>query len=192
MTSDQLSFNFGAPALQTVHYFAVRPSRDAASAVVALARGYRKNFGFAGHPYDAGRLHISLCEVRSRAGLRKGDLKTAQRAADAVKRAPFTVTLDRLCSFKGRATHPIVLCCDEGEAELIELRSALRCRLQQAGLWQDRKHFKPHVTLLWDRRRVPDLSLRAPIRWSVEDFVLVRSLFGRSRHVDLGRWPLRA
>ncbi|HEY0300012.1 MAG TPA: hypothetical protein VGC36_01675, partial [Rhizomicrobium sp.] len=51
--------------------------------------------------------------------------------------------------------------------------------------------FKPHVTLLRDSLRVAPAPL-APIVWTVRDFVLVHSLLGRTTHIHLARWPLRA
>jgi 2'-5' RNA ligase len=47
------------------------------------------------------------------------------------------------------------------------------------------------MTLLRDRRAIPDLALESPFAWRVEEVVLVHSLFGRSRHEHLGRWRLR-
>jgi len=50
--------------------------------------------------------------------------------------------------------------------------------------------FTPHVTLLYDGRVVTE-RLVEPIRWTVREFVLVRSLLGKTRHIVIGRWPLR-
>ena len=48
----------------------------------------------------------------------------------------------------------------------------------------------PHLTLLYDRRKLEEQPIDE-IGWSVRDFVLIHSLYGLSRHVPLGRWPLR-
>jgi 2'-5' RNA ligase len=50
--------------------------------------------------------------------------------------------------------------------------------------------FMPHVTLLYDRQTV-DAQGITPVSWRVTEFVLVHSLLGQSRHIVLGRWPLR-
>jgi 2'-5' RNA ligase len=58
------------------------------------------------------------------------------------------------------------------------------------GLWPGPVRFEPHVTLLWDERRVPGTILDEPIGWTARDFALVRSFYGQRRQVDLGTWPL--
>jgi 2'-5' RNA ligase len=46
------------------------------------------------------------------------------------------------------------------------------------------------MTLLYDSRVVRERPIE-PIRIDVQDFVLVHSLVGRRRHIELARWPLR-
>jgi len=48
----------------------------------------------------------------------------------------------------------------------------------------------PHLTLLYDARRVDEQPID-PIRWTVREFVLVHSLLGQTRYIPLGKWPLR-
>jgi RNA 2',3'-cyclic 3'-phosphodiesterase len=50
--------------------------------------------------------------------------------------------------------------------------------------------FTPHVTLAYDPQEVP-LQAIEPIRWVVSEFVLVHSLIRQTRHIVLGRWPLK-
>ena len=49
--------------------------------------------------------------------------------------------------------------------------------------------FEPHVTLAYDARKIAAEAV-APIGWRVDEFVLVHSLLGRTRHVRLGGWAL--
>ena len=49
--------------------------------------------------------------------------------------------------------------------------------------------FTPHVTMLYDRRRVPGQSIE-PIGWRVTRFVLVHSLLRKTEHRRLGEWEL--
>ena len=53
------------------------------------------------------------------------------------------------------------------------------------------RSFRPHVTLNY-RRATPCDRLIDPISWLVEDFVLIESVTGETRHIEHGRWPLRA
>ena len=46
------------------------------------------------------------------------------------------------------------------------------------------------VTLLFDVREVTQRPID-PLGWTVNVFVLVHSLIGQSKHIVLGRWPLR-
>ncbi len=78
-----------------------------------------------------------------------------------------------------------------GAEELAALRDALRQALTREGLWRGPARFEPHVTLIWDRRSVPTSRLDEPIGWMVEDFVLLRTIMGEGRQMEIGRWPLR-
>jgi 2'-5' RNA ligase len=53
-----------------------------------------------------------------------------------------------------------------------------------------RPSLTPHLTFLYGDHRVPDLDIDL-ISWTVREFVLGRSVHGQSRHMQLGRWPLR-
>lgn len=52
-----------------------------------------------------------------------------------------------------------------------------------------RDAFRPHVTLLYGNEPIASADI-SPIWWTVRDFVLVRSIQGKSRHVVLGNWQL--
>ena len=49
--------------------------------------------------------------------------------------------------------------------------------------------FTPHMTLLYDQRRLP-LQPVQPLRWHVGEFLLVRSFLGQTRYQLEGRWQL--
>lgn len=191
MPGEQLSFDLGPLPQPEATYFALRPDASAGQAMVDLAQWYRGTRGLTGRLYEIGRLHVSLFPAVSRRGSRKDDATAAMRAAARVRAAPFPVAFDRISTFGGRDERPVVLCCNDGAAELSALRDTLRGELSKEGLWSGAASFQPHVTLLWDRRGVQDTYLKEPVRWTVESFVLVRSLIGQGRQRDLGRWPLR-
>jgi 2'-5' RNA ligase len=44
--------------------------------------------------------------------------------------------------------------------------------------------------LLYDERRVTELVVET-VGWTVKEFALVHSLYGRARYVQLEQWPLR-
>ncbi|MGF1608854.1 MAG: 2'-5' RNA ligase family protein [Kiloniellales bacterium] len=191
MMGEQRSLKLNSPLRPDVFYFALRPDAVAAQAMMDVAKWCRDHYGLTGRPCPADRLHVSLSPAASRRGFRKGDVAAALRAAARVSAKPFPAAFDRICTFGGRDRLPIVLCCDDGNAALAALRHTLRSELLKVGLWRGPAQFQPHVTLLWDKRSVPDTYLNEPICWTVADFVLVRSIIGCGRHVDVGRWSLR-
>ena len=50
-----------------------------------------------------------------------------------------------------------------------------------------KREFMPHITLLYAERSVDEYPIE-PIRWIVNDFVLIHSMRG---HSHLARWALR-
>ena len=190
MLSDQLSFDFRADSKSNLVYFALRPDWDAGRAIIQEARQCSNRYGLTGTIYDPGRLHVSLNAVMSPRGPRKGDVAAAVRAAEKVAMRPFAVSLNRLLTFRNNDRNPIVLGFGDGAADIADLRNALREESLKAGLWRGPVRFRPHVTLLRDRRTVPETRLDEPIRWTVTDFILVHSLVGRGRQIELGRWQL--
>lgn len=190
MQETQISLRFEPPPQHDITYFALRPDGPAADAAMELARQCRRRNGLSGRPYDASRLHVSLCPAMSRRGPRKGDTATALRAAARVQAHGFDIGFDRLCTFGRGERRAIVLCCNSGANLASSLRGNLVRELVRSGLGWGRGKFTPHLTLLWDRSSVAEVHLDAPICWTVRDFVLIRSHVGCSRHVDLGRWQL--
>jgi 2'-5' RNA ligase len=189
----QLSLAFEAATMRVSDYFALRPAPAAAYDIAEFAKECRRRHGLSEPAYGPDRLHISLNQVMSRRGPRKGDLEAALRAAERVMFSPFQLAFDRLRTFRiRRDKQPTVLCCCVGAGELAALRDALRQALTREGLGRGPADFEPHVTLIWDRRSVPPSRLDEPIGWMAEDFVLLRTIWGEGRQVEIGRWPLRA
>jgi 2'-5' RNA ligase len=65
------------------------------------------------------------------------------------------------------------------------------CGKRSARRWRGMKRlakreFTPHVTMLYAERRVEECPIE-PIRWMVNEFVLIHS---RNGHTHLARWPL--
>jgi 2'-5' RNA ligase len=74
---------------------------------------------------------------------------------------------------------------------LLSLVGSLGAALLDAGFRVDARPYAAHVTVVRKARCRPiDLTL-APVRWQVDDFVLVRSELeaGGSRYTVIDRWP---
>lgn len=174
-------------------FLAVYPDAAAAARIAALAVTLRERHSLQGRPLADERLHVTLHHLGDYAGVPQDVVRMAAEAAGRVACASFEVGFDRAASFAARRSRrPFVLLGGEATAALVALQRALGEALGACGLarWVA-PQFTPHVTLLYDEAMVAEQAVE-PIRWRVDEFVLVHSLLGRSRHVPLARWPLRA
>lgn len=167
-------------------FFAVFPEAGAAGRITALAHRLLESHGLRGRPLAAGRLHVSLHKLGGYAGLPPSAVAAAVEAAAAVSMRPFTVRFDRGMTFERRhGPGPHVLLGGEGVIGLEALHRLLGSALSRSA----RAGFQPHVTLFYGDRRIAEHPIE-PIDWIVREFVLVRSLVGRSRYQHLARWTL--
>ncbi len=174
-------------------FFAIYPDVKAAAETAQCARRLRSELGMKGSPLAAERFHISLYHLGIHHGLSHRIVAEASEAAATIAMPPFKVGLDRAMSFSGRPGNlPFVLLGDDGVAGLCMFHQMLRTTMQNAGLGRGaNRHYTPHMTLLYDARRVTEWTFIETIDWTVREFVLVHSLLGRTRHISLARWPLR-
>ncbi|OLL30759.1 phosphoesterase [Burkholderia sp. SRS-W-2-2016] len=171
-------------------FFAVYPDRNTAAGIAKFAQQLCVDARVRSKPLAANRLHVTLRHLGNFAGgLPDERIEAAKRAAATLGIAPFTVEFDALASFaKKPRPGPAVLVGEEGVHGLHALHDALEAALGELGIEPDAR-FTPHVTLAygmpWAERRPVE-----PACWNVREFVLVHSLLGRTRHVELARWSL--
>lgn len=190
--ASQASFPGFAPAAATDRLFlAVFPDRATAAQLAALAAAQCARHGLRGKPLLTERFHVTLFHLGDSAGLRQDLVDAATRAAARVTAVPFEVVFDRVASFGGRRDKlPFVLRAEGGNAALRAFHADLGAQLREAGVGQvTAAGFEPHVTLAYDARLVAPEAV-APVSWRVDEFVLVHSLLGKTRHIPLGRWSL--
>ena len=184
----------GSPQPTNGRYFAIFLTEDAATQAAGFARRLRSEQGLNGRPIAPERLHVSVHHLGDYAEPPPGIVATACEAgaAAAVLVPPFELAFDRVVSFENKSgRRPLVLQGTDGVAGLMTFREVLGAAMQKAGLWRWVKaHFQSHVTLLYDERRVAAQTVEA-VGWTVREFVLVHSLYGRARYAQLERWPLR-
>ena len=172
-------------------FFAVLPDHSTAFLAETLALGLTRVHGLKGRPMDADRLHLTLCGVRLEHGALLETVEKARAAAARVDAGPVEVSLDMARSFSHRdGSNPFVLACGNPSDGLLALRRQLGLALRMDGMGEACTGFTPHMTLSWADRMVEDSPI-LPVRWMARDFALVLSLVGQSRHITLGRWPLR-
>jgi len=168
-------------------FFAAVPDAGTAERIHRVAGVLKRAHKFDGKLIPPERLHISLFFL---GGLPEQDVRAACTAAAEVRMEPFEVLFDRTASFHGkRGSRPFVLVGDDGLQRLTSFRQMLGGAMLRSGLRRvANTNFTPHVTLLYDARAVEEYPIE-PISWTVNEFVLIRSLRG---HEHLARWPLEA
>jgi 2'-5' RNA ligase len=108
------------------------------------------------------------------------------RAGQRVLAAPFDLLLDRL-SIGGRSA---ALRPGYKVPELYLLQEQISEAMAVEGVgMRDDWRFSPHVTLTY-RERAPATQPVADRGWRADEFVLIHSLVGQTRHELLGRWRL--
>lgn len=167
-------------------FFAAIPDAGAATEIHRRAAILRRAHNLRGRLIEPERLHVSLFFL---GGLPDPSLGTACEAAADVRVEPFVVSFDRSVSFRGEpGSRPFVLVGDDGLRQLAAFRRMLGAAMTRRGLRKRAKtNFTPHVTLLYDANSVEEHPI-APISWTVNEFVLVRSVNG---YAHLARWQLR-
>jgi len=186
----QLTMDFGQPLATDFVFFALLPPRECAPEIVDLAKRSRNDFGLRGTQFAPDRFHISLHGFGPYPGLPSALVDKAMMAAASVVAPSFDVVFDRVVSFWSRKSmRPFVLRAGGEVLALSAFHRTLGGVLGHAGLHVS-THFTPHMTLLYDRVVVPEHEIET-VRWTVRDFVLIHSLQGQSRYIELGRWPLQ-
>jgi 2'-5' RNA ligase len=173
------------------YFFGIYVAAETASHLTNITRDLRRRHRLTGEPLLADRLHITLHHLGDYDVERKSIATMGIEAGKIVHTAPFEVEFDRIMSFWGKNSMPLVLCGSEGIADLKAFQRSLGESMAKAGLGKYvEKNFTPHVTLLYDDRRVDEHPIE-PIRWVVKDFVLIHSLLGETKHTVLGRWAFQ-
>ncbi|HEY1124607.1 MAG TPA: hypothetical protein VGE65_03165 [Sphingobium sp.] len=131
-------------------------------------------------------LHSPIQLVGDRSWLTDADIAAACRHLSRVRYAPFLMLFDRI----------------EGGERMMLSGGNRNCAAQDfrlAILDALFGHFErlpaydatPHMTIDDHGRGRPGRLLDQPIAWLVEEFMLVESVQGDTRHVEWGRWRLR-
>lgn len=170
-------------------FFALWPSDDVRAACDAAARDLKMRMQPGGYLSAAERYHLTLLFLGDAVSPEKE--AAAVQAAARFRGAPFDLLLDHAGSFRNRQI-PWWLGAREVPPELPRLHDRLRETLVRAEVVPERMKFVPHLTILRDAQAPLPTTAIKPVRWRVEEFVLVRSrLDARPMHYELlGRWPL--
>ncbi len=133
------------------------------------------------------KLHLTLVFLGD---VERERLEPLRALAASVRGSRFDLSLDRL----GYWRHALIAWAGTSVVPeaLAGLVAALEERLSAAGYAFDRRPYVPHVTLARKARCQGSLTLKEPIFWRADAFVLVRSLQGNRRtdYEVIDHWPL--
>lgn len=170
-------------------FFGVLLETDTAFHAEQCRRSFCEEHHVEGTPRGRKRLHISLHSAGDHTHLPARIIYAAKLVGKAISMSPIEVTLHSITSFERKRNphkRPLVLLAES--AALGELHTTLGAEMRKIGL-RTRKHFTPHVTLLYGPNAVPRQAIE-PIRFVVREFSLIHSELGLSRYNMIARWPL--
>ena len=169
------------------------PEPTVATRINRTAAELRARHSLTGKPLAPERFHVTLFHLGNYFGLPAARVRSASEAAATVTARAFDVRFDFVESFATKqAELPLVLRSSTTLEPVLDFQRQLGHALKRAGLGRFAgPQFTPHVTLLYDPQSVAREPVE-PVSWTVNEFVLVHSLLGQTRHLKIGRWPLPA
>ena len=170
-------------------FFALLPD-DATRIAIAAAAARLRTSAPGGRWMAVDRYHLTMQFLGTWSRLPDSLIQAALAAAAGVRAPAFSVTLDRIGSFRTRSNLWWVGC--QRPEPLLPLREVLNRSLENHGVPVASGPFVPHVTLVRGAgRRPPRDAGLVPIVWPVSGFALIHSESGaRDPYRVLGTWPL--
>ena len=113
---------------------------------------------------------------------------------DSVSINPFPIALDRLSGTPASARNhrgSVALRSSRSHARLLQLSRELCAGMRYRGFLRPDWSCRPHTTLMY-WQGYDFIRPVAPISWDAVEFVLIHSLLGQTRHIELSRWTLRS
>jgi 2'-5' RNA ligase len=157
----------------------------------SCARELCAKHGLRRAPIPAERLHVTLCFLGDFDGIPRQVADRSRDCAGAVRGGPFAIEFDLAETLydKRKERCPLVLGAAAPHAGVQAFQAGLQAALASAGLRQEKRPFKLHLTVLYDENQVMRTPIR-PIRWNATELLLMHSWVGQGRHEVLGTWPL--
>lgn len=181
------------PKLPERLFFSLFPNVETSFEIRLFAQQFVRANRLEGTLRPSGHLHVSLHHVGDYKYLRSQFIYAAAEAGKAVSMHPFEITFRFIKSFNGAPPingkprrHPLVL-LGEGDA-VLELHEILGSAMESYRL-KPARHFIPHMTLFYGPDAVPKQAIE-PIRFMVNEFVLVHSRRWLTQYEVIERWPL--
>jgi 2'-5' RNA ligase len=109
------------------------------------------------------------------------------KALGTIDLPPFAIEWDRLVSTGGH----LMLTSSRRPKEVAKLRRYIRKQLGDAGIHAKDKLSEPHVTLNYTCTEPVFEREIEPIRWAIDEVLLIESVTGKKRHVAHARFEIR-
>jgi 2'-5' RNA ligase len=171
-------------------FFCLFPDTAASFHISEFAERFIREKGLSGGRIKGKRLHISLRLVAKYTSAPTRLVYAAQQIGNSISIRPFEVTCPSIMSFGPDTSGQWKLVLHAQGDGLLELQAMLGAPAGRGGRKAANKS-RLHMTLLYGFTPIPFQTIE-PIRFVVEEFALVHSEFGRTRHHVLDRWPLHA
>jgi 2'-5' RNA ligase len=136
-------------------------------------------------PVINGRLHLTLGITSDYAAYPQDVAQRLASIGEHLAGDPFLLPLDRLSG----SERSIALRPNKRPAALSALQKQIDDQLRYWNLMRTGWSFNPHVTLGY-RAGLSFLRPITPLIWDIRDLVLIHSVVGATRHIELSRWPL--
>jgi 2'-5' RNA ligase len=170
-------------------FLGIRLDAQAAYSARQVAWNLRNRHQLTSWPRPTSLMHVTLRHIGDFNGIPGGLVEQVREAAASVEMRPFEVAFDGVMSVRDNC---IVLVGEDGVVGIRKLERALSEALETGKIREPSRSFKPLVTLMYETTPIAAEPLRQPVRWKVDEFVLIHSLLSQSKYVVLKTFPLRS
>lgn len=163
-------------------FFGIRPPRAIADdmAALPLANGWPRR------PNRADRIHMTLALTPDFLNMPLCLIEAFHDVGSSIAIEPFRLIFDRAVA----SENLLVLLPSEKLPHVGHFQKQLAEKIARAGLpLRKNVRFNPHITLSYQRGVPFDRAVES-YSWLVEDFVLIHSHVGLTRHDLVGHWKL--
>jgi 2'-5' RNA ligase len=168
-----------------------QPSEDMLDLIRQTARDLSRRHGLTGRHRPDDVLHVSIAGFGPYKMIPFAQVNALRHILSRLEFSGFDIYFDRAASFQGSYENPLVLYSDDGNQALIELERSVGKLLEPYFGKPAHGTYRPHMTLLYDRRKIVAEWIEAPIRWRVRELVLVESLQGQTEYHSICTFPCR-
>ena len=172
-------------------FFSLYPPVETAERIARLMDRLFETGALGGRRVTRDCLHVTLYGLGGYNSIPRDHIDEVCGAISHLKMCPFDLVLNRMMSFQNTdGSQPRVLTGEDGVYGADALHGAIYAVLTKGNSRRRRApRLTPHLTLSYEEHVLPDAFID-PLRWRVQDFRLIHSAHGESRHEVLGRWPL--